>query len=216
MPYFTRRAFLLSGPLALLGTALGGRLPALARTAPEGLTPAQTEGPFYPDSLPEDRDSDLIRIAETDGRAEGEILDLKGRVTDPQGDPFPDCRIVIWQADAGGRYLHSGDSRPSERDPHFQGYGTTRSDSEGRYAFRTIRPVPYGSRTPHIHFKIHSPEGQTLTTQMYVAGEPLNESDWLYNRLSGAEKERLTVKLEVREGEVGARWEGHFPIVLPR
>ncbi|MFC4353259.1 protocatechuate 3,4-dioxygenase subunit beta [Fodinicurvata halophila] len=216
MAYLTRRIFLLSGPLALAGAAFGTRLPALAGTAPEGLTPSQTEGPFYPDSLPAERDNNLVRLAEADSRAEGEILELQGRVLDADGTPFPECRIEIWQADAGGRYLHSGDDREGARDPLFQGYGTTRSDSEGRYGFRTIRPVPYGSRTPHIHFKVHPPEGETLTTQMYVAGEPLNGEDWIYSRLSEAEKARLSVELKALDDEDGTRWAGHFPIVLPR
>ncbi|MGM0561790.1 MAG: intradiol ring-cleavage dioxygenase [Pseudomonadota bacterium] len=213
---FSRRGFLLAGPLALAGMALAPRLQFPTVASEPGLTPAQTEGPFYPDSLPEDRDNDLLRIAGEEEHAKGEPLELAGTLSDPEGHPFADCLLEIWQADAAGRYHHSEDRAEGTRDPAFQGYGTTRTDSEGRYSFRTIRPVPYGSRTPHIHFKVHHPDGQVLTTQMYVADEQLNDSDWLYNRLSPEEQALVTVPLERLEKDEEATWTGHFPIVLPR
>lgn len=215
MSGFSRRGFLLIGPLAVAGMSLTPRLQLPALASEPGITPAQTEGPFYPDSLPEDIDNDLLRIAGEDEHAKGEPLDLEGTLSDPEGQPFDDCLIEIWQADAAGRYHHSGDSAEGTRDSAFQGYGTTRTDSEGRYSFRTIRPVPYGSRTPHIHFKIHHPGGNVLTTQMYVAGEQLNESDWIYNRLSPEQQALVTVSLERLEEDKEAAWTGHFPIVLP-
>lgn len=216
MSGFSRRGFLLIGPLAVAGLSLTSRLKFSALASKQGITPAQTEGPFYPDSLPEDRDSDLLRIAGEERHAKGDPLELQGRLSDPEGQPFPDCLIEIWQADAEGRYLHSGDRAEGAHDPAFQGYGTTRTDSKGHYTFHTIRPVPYGSRTPHIHFKVHPPNGEVLITQMYVAGEQLNESDWIYNRLSPEERALVTVSLERLEGEEDVTWTGRFPIVLPR
>lgn len=213
---FSRRGFLLAGPLAVAGMTLAPRLQFPALASEPGLTPAQTEGPFYPDSLPDDRDNDLLRIAGEEGHAKGEPLELAGTLSDPEGQPFADCLLEIWQADAAGRYHHSEDRAEGARDLAFQGYGTTRTDSQGRYSFRTIRPVPYGSRTPHIHFKVHHPDGNVLTTQMYVAGEQLNESDWLYNRLSPEQQALVTVTLERLEEDEEAAWTGHFPIVLPR
>ena len=82
--------------------------------------------------------------------------------------------VEIWQCDADGIYNHPGDDGQKRRDAAFQGYGRAEVDGDGRYAFRTIRPVAYPGRTPHIHFKVHAPGAGRLTTQMYVAGEPQN------------------------------------------
>ena len=62
-------------------------------------------------------------------------------------------------------------------DENFQGYGQTLTDATGDYRFRTIRPVPYPGRTPHIHFAVSAPGSPRFVTQMYVAGEPQNERD---------------------------------------
>jgi len=64
---------------------------------------------------------------------------------------------------------------------------------DGRYRFRTIRPAPYTGRTPHIHFKVRLPNRELLTTQMYVAGDPGNARDFLWNNLDEAGRAALTV-----------------------
>ena len=52
----------------------------------------------------------------------------------------------------------------------------TVTDAEGRYAFRTIRPVPYGGRPPHLHFKLAHARAGPLTTQLYPRGESAERS----------------------------------------
>ena len=176
-------------------------------------TPQQTPGPFYPDELPADADNDLVLIEGALREAGGEPLELSGRIADLAGEPVAGGLVEIWQCDANGRYLSARDwSLFAERDPYFQGYGRSATDSDGRYRFRTIRPVPYSGRTPHIHFRIYGPEGPALTSQMYVAGEPRNAHDGIYGRLSEAEQARVTVPLEPI-GE--AAWRTRFDIVLP-
>jgi protocatechuate 3,4-dioxygenase beta subunit len=209
---WTRRNLIARGGAAL---ALGLDPTAVwaSRLAP---TPAQSEGPFYPDYFPPDTDNDLVRLVGRARDAEGEILALEGWVVDPAGRPASETLVEIWQADANGRYLASGDRwgfRP--RDENFQGYGTAWTDAEGRYRFRTIRPVPYTGRTPHIHVKVHHPEGRVLTTQMYVADEPLNAGDVLYRRLGADERRRVTVPLARLGGSADAAWGARFEIVLP-
>jgi protocatechuate 3,4-dioxygenase beta subunit len=176
-------------------------------------TPTQTAGPFYPDELPVDADNDLVLIEGALREAGGEPLELSGRIVDLAGAPVAGGLVEIWQCDANGRYLSARDwSHFAERDPYFQGFGRSAMDDDGRYRFRTIRPVPYSSRTPHIHFRIYSPKGPELTTQMYVAGESRNAHDVIYGRLSEAEQARVTVPLEPI-GE--AAWRTRFDIVLP-
>jgi len=154
-------------------------------------TPAMSEGPFYPerfDPLPSAR---LLR-----GSSPGaEPLRLEGRVRDVEGRPLAGARVEIWQCDATGRYHHSRDSRADERDPHFAGFGWTPTDEQGRYAFDTIRPVPYPGRTPHIHLAVREGERRRLVTQIFVEGEAGNARDVLYRWLPDRAKALLTVRL---------------------
>jgi protocatechuate 3,4-dioxygenase beta subunit len=209
MPLFTRRS-----ALAASGAALLAASPFAGFAAGLAATPAQSEGPFYPDRFPADTDADLVRIAGRARDASGEILILEGRVLDPEGRPAAGTLVEIWQTDANGRYIASGDrSGARPRDDDFQGYGAARTDGEGGFRFRTIRPVAYHGRAPHIHVKAHHPEGRVLTTQMYIAGDPANASDGLFRRLAPAGRERLAVPL-TRAAD-GAEWRARFKIVLP-
>ena len=140
-------------------------------------TPAQTPGPFYPKTLPLDADNDLVRIAGHAREAAGTITHLFGRIVDTDGRAIAKARIEIWQCDSRGHYHHVDDGDVRRLDPDFQGYGKTVSADDGTYRFRTIRPVPYPGRTPHIHVAVTSATGRRLVTQMYVAGEALNDRD---------------------------------------
>jgi protocatechuate 3,4-dioxygenase beta subunit len=177
------------------------------------LTPEQTEGPFYPPELPTDRDADLVRVTGLDAQAQGRVTHILGRVLDRQGRAMPGITIEIWQCDANGRYLHPGD-RGRSPDPGFQGYGAVLADRDGGYRFRTIRPVAYPGRTPHIHFKLRRDGRELLTTQMYVAGEPLNARDGLYRSLDAEERERVTVALNPAPEIEAESLKGVFEIVL--
>ncbi|HUF86029.1 MAG TPA: protocatechuate 3,4-dioxygenase [Thermohalobaculum sp.] len=179
----------LSRRLALGVLALGGAAAGLARTAAALVaTPPQTAGPFYPPPAdrPGDDDWDLVKVAGKVREAGGEVMHLAGRVLDAGGEPVAGALIEIWQCDANGRYLHHRDRGGAARDPHFQGFGATRTDAGGRYRFRTIRPVPYPGRTPHIHARVIRPDGSELITQIYLDGHPLNQRDFLFRRLGRA------------------------------
>jgi len=132
-------------------------------------TPAQTEGPFYPRTIPAERDGDLTRVAGRAEVAQGTILYLSGTVAGTDGAPLKGAVVELWQCDAFGTYHHVGES--GRQDARFQGYGVVTTDSDGRYAFKTIRPVPYPGRTPHLHLKLAHPDAKPLTTQLYVAGD---------------------------------------------
>jgi protocatechuate 3,4-dioxygenase beta subunit len=160
----------------------------LAETSPVG------EGPFYPDELPLDTDNDLLLINDAITPAVGEVTHLTGRVLTTTGQPMRNAFVEIWQCDANGVYHHPGDRR-GPADPNFQGFGHTVAGQDGAYRFRTIVPVAYPGRTPHIHVKVLGAEVEALTTQMYVAGNPDNLRDGLYRRL-GRAAELVTVELQ--------------------
>jgi protocatechuate 3,4-dioxygenase beta subunit len=208
--FFTRRAALAAGVawLALPGLALPARAAELIPT------PAQSEGPFYPVEFPPETDWDLVRMGGAAKPALGTIAYIEGRILDRNGKAVPRARVEIWQCDAKGRYRHPGDAR-GPRDEEFQGFGRVDTADDGAYQFRTIRPVAYPGRTPHIHFAVLAPGAARFVTQMYVAGEPLNKRDFLLNSVRDQKaRERLIVPLAPTDAESGAL-RGRFDIVLP-
>lgn len=166
------------------GMALGAVLLRSPRLFADELarTPDQTAGPFYPDRLPLDTDNDLLVVNSDITPAVGSITHLTGTVRDTKGRPVRNMLVEIWQCDSNGIYLHTGhEARNKHRqDKHFQGFGRFLTGTKGEYYFRTIKPVPYSSRTPHIHFKVKKGSDVLLATQCYVKGHPLNQRDGIY------------------------------------
>ena len=208
----TRRC-LIGGTLA--GAAL---LPAGLQAQPRSLllpTPKGTAGPFYPVAFPDDTDADLVLLRGSDARALGTVAHVGGRVVGTDGAPVTGALVEIWQCDANGRYHHPGDARGAAPDPAFQGYGQVRTGADGAYRFRTIRPVAYPGRTPHIHFAVQAPGRPALVTQMYVEGERLNAADFLYRNLGDPRRQAaVTVRLDEAGGIEAGALAGTFDIVL--
>lgn len=132
---------------------------------------------FYPRTLPLDVDNDLLIINDAITPAIGTVTHLSGRVLDSSGAALRNMVVEIWQVDGHGVYLHPGSARHEKRDTNFQGFGRFLTGSTGEYYFRTIKPVPYPGRTPHIHLKIKKGDREILTTQCYIKGEPRNDRD---------------------------------------
>jgi protocatechuate 3,4-dioxygenase, beta subunit len=178
-------------------------------------TPAQTEGPFYPDKLPLDTDNDLIIVNDSITPAVGTITHLTGRILDVKGNPVNNALVEIWQCDNKGVYIHTKDSTGKKRDKNFQGFGRFLTSSKGEYYFRTIKPVPYGPRTPHIHFKIKKGGKELLTTQCYIKGFAGNKRDGIFLDIEG-DQARSAVLVDFapikgsRVGELAAK----FDVVL--
>lgn len=175
-------------------------------------TPRQMEGPFYPLEFPLDRDNDLVTVQGRSGKAFGEITNVGGRVLDTSGKPLAGVRIEIWQVNGYGRYHHPGDASDRPLDPNFQGYGTVVTGEDGGYRFRTVKPLPYPGRAPHIHFALRRSDFGSFTTQMYLAGAPENERDFLLSRIHDRRaRDSLLVALKpAPSGELA----GRFDIVL--
>jgi protocatechuate 3,4-dioxygenase beta subunit len=216
----------------LAGLTAGAALIATGRAAKAAcaLTAPQIAGPFYPVAV-QDFDWDLTRVSGGSGRAEGEVIEVVGQVLDAQCKPLPGCVVEIWQANVHGRYSHPrdrGDDRPL--DPNFQGYARLPTDKEGRYRFVTIVPGSYAAmgdwvRPPHIHYTVHAPFNPSMTTQMYFAGDPLNDKDLLLAPLTPAQRAGLEVAFDakgadgIRRGTfnpvLGAGWAPPPGLVMP-
>ena len=205
-----RRDFLRS--LTMAGAAFG----APGVFAQELLrTPAQTQGPFYPDRLPLDTDNDLVIVNDSLTSAVGEITWLTGRILTPRGDPVRNALVEIWQVDRNGAYLHTGSSNRAKRDANFQGFGRFLTGSTGEYLFRTIKPVPYPGRAPHIHIKVKIRGRDTLTTQLYVEGDPRNRVDDLLNSIQDPDmRASVIVPFAPRPGSRVGELSARFDVVL--
>ena len=170
-------------------------------------TPAQSEGPFYPVVFPKDSDHDLLRNGALN-YSEGQSAWVEGNFSDMAGKPVSGAQVEIWQCDHNGHYHHPGDG--GKADTRFQGFGRVTVGADGSYRFRTLRPAAYTGRAPHIHVKVKLGPRELLTTQLYVAGDPGNASDFSWRRLDQAGRAALTVPFSAGSDGLRAR----FPIVL--
>ncbi|HZM86560.1 MAG TPA: protocatechuate 3,4-dioxygenase [Blastocatellia bacterium] len=180
------------------------------------LTPAQTEGPFYPDKMPLDTDNDLLIINNAITPAVGAVTNLSGRILDRRGQPIRNAVVEIWQVDNNAAYLHTKSDNYPTRDKNFQGFGRFETGSTGEYRFRTIKPVVYpGRQAPHIHVLVKVKGRDKFTTQCYIKGHPGNAKDFVLKAITDA-KARESVIVDFismpgsRIGELAAK----FDIVL--
>lgn len=197
------------GAAALMASA-----PLLAEQ--RGPTPRQIEGPFFPTRDRADKDLDMTRIDGHAAQAQGEVVEVSGQVLDTEGAPVAGALVDVWQANRHGRYAHEADPNPAPLDPDFQGWARLVTDAEGRWRVRTIKPGAYPVskdwvRPPHIHFKVARRGYRELTTQMYFAGNPLNDVDRLLQELPADQRDRLVVDFST-----DAPPQGRFDIVLQR
>lgn len=209
----TRRNLLKNSLLSIGAISIASKS-ALATSC--GLTPAQTEGPFYPIQDQLDKDSDLTFVNSRFLRAQGEVIILKGIVIGSECSPVENALVEIWQACASGKYNHPGDPNPAKLDPNFQYWGRAITNSKGEYSFRTIIPGQYQAtstwmRPSHIHFKVHKRGYEELTSQLYFKGDRFNADDRILQSLSQSDQKNVIV--DFIKLDDGPRV-GHFNITI--
>lgn len=212
----------LQATLGALGTFSGSKvLGAIC-----GVTPAQGEGPYYPER-DLNRDNDLVHFGAR--AALGERIVLTGTVMDTACKPLAGALVEIWQAAASGKYNHTEDPNALPLDPNFQYWGRALTDTAGQYRFDTIIPGHYPLtprlvgvpptgpgqyRPPHIHFKVHARGFRSLTTQMYFDPKSYDDAD-LAKTVSDLNRwENVDANLVVHFGVVGTERRGVFDITL--
>ena len=190
-----REILMMSGVLAVSGMVFSPQL-ALAEAALQR-TPDQILGPFYPlKELPQT--SDLTKVSGRSGRAEGQVINVMGRVLNLAGEPVRGAKFEVWQANTHGRYTHPSDPNPAPLDPNFEGSAVLTTDLEGRYRFKTIKPAAYPAgpnrmRPAHIHFQVSGKQDK-IVTQMYFEDDPYNKTDPFLNSVGGPERQELLKK----------------------
>lgn len=214
-----RRQLLRTGT-ALATLAATAALPALASS--RRALVEMTDGPFYPPRAWRERwsdwDADLTRV-QRGGQvltARGELLGLEAVVADTQGRIVDGAELEIWQCDALAAYRHPDVAQePGRFDPGFQGFGNSVSDSRGAVRMRSIKPVPYPGRTPHIHLKLRHVSFGELTTQLFIAGDPGNARDGLWRRVAEAARPALEMQLLPAPADSGLRWLVRQTLTVP-
>ena len=209
--FSNRRKFVAT--CATLSTAT--LLPSWAFADELTATVPQTEGPFYPNKLPLDTDNDLLVINDSITPAVGQVTHLTGRVLDIKGDPVRNAQVEIWQVDNNARYIHTDDAKRGGSDKNFQGFGRFTTGSKGSYYFRTIKPVAYPGRTPHIHVCVKIKGKKKLVTQCYIKGEKLNAKDGPLSRVKDKKsRDSLIVDFKkIPKSKIG-ELQANFDIVL--
>lgn len=173
----TRRNLLAGSAFSAAGLALTSR--SFAATP----TPSEQVGPFYPVLRPGENIADLTRVAGRAERALGQTVEVAGRILKPDGKPVGSAMILIWHANAAGRYGHPRNYYDVAADPGFADHALIRSAGDGTFRLITVKPGSYpdgmgtdGWRTPHIHYEVIGEESR-LTTEMYFPDEPRNDAD---------------------------------------
>ncbi|MCP4166071.1 MAG: hypothetical protein GY759_09285 [Chloroflexi bacterium] len=160
--------------------------PVTARTntpAPDSTTPPEPVAESEPTAKPTAESSlaeSLLTAFPNTPQAQGEVVLIYGYVVDVNGDAVANAAVEFWQIDANGVYDHPSDPTTGDRDQTFQFYGTSVTDDDGLYYFRTISPGYYEPRPKHIHLKVKVDSKEALTLQFYfeedradLAGESL-------------------------------------------
>lgn len=185
-------------------------------------TAADIMGPFYHVQRPLDEGADLTRMEGHPGRAEGRVFEILGRIVNIQGEPVANATVELWQANAHGRYAHISDpNTAAPLDPAFQGFGKQTTNAAGEFRFMTIVPGAYPmdddsgrwTRARHIHFDIRGTHDR-LVTQVYFHDDPLNATDKLYQALSPADRETVTLTLQPAQGPGAAPEQAEWLVVL--
>src|SRR5262245_55254444 len=202
-----RRRFFRSMAAVSVGFTLPGYL-AEALT----LSPAVTQGPYYPltANIPLDKDNDLVQLNDNLTIASGIVCYISGRVLDNGGIPVRGALVELWHADREGDYLYSAAAaRNPACDANFAGFGQFLTGSTGEFRFRTIKAGLYMGRTRHFHWGVTLP-GRTVrsTTQTFwnETAYDLNGSVWatqnandmVYSGITNA-AQRASVALDYTE-----------------
>lgn len=202
----------------LLSDSLGvsSLVELLTHDAGQGTTDNTVLGPFYVPGSPERAEGDSM-LVDAD---EGQPVVLRGTVRNGAGRPIGGASLDVWQNASSGFYACQ---QPLDQSPGNL-RGLYRSDPEGFYEIRTIRPVPYpipddgpaGTllkangrgwwRPGHVHLWVRADGYKELITHVFDAESPFLDSDAVF----GVRRSLVRAFVPDAAGELEAR----FDIIL--
>jgi hydroxyquinol 1,2-dioxygenase len=159
---------------------------AINHRKPAGATETTVLGPFYVPGA-----GDLPQWADIANGCAGEPAYVSGHILDVNGAPIEGATLDIWQTDGEGWYDVQKPGAAWAR-------GKIRSDAKGFFGFRTVKPVSYPIptdgpvgqmllrmgrhpyRPAHIHTIVSAPGFATVTTHVFVNGDPYLDSDAVF------------------------------------
>lgn len=154
----------------------------------QGSTEHTVLGPYYWEGAPE-----LPSGSNLAEGVKGDPTFYSGRVLDVDGNPIPGALLDIWSGDGEGNY-----DMQMPGDVGMKARGRIRTDAQGRYAFRSIRPEYYPvptdgpvgvmlrkmgrhpMRPGHIHMIVSAPGYEAVTTHLFAAGSKYLDSDAVF------------------------------------
>jgi len=103
-------------------------------------TPDQILGPYFPTGRRPAAQDDLTAIKGVDRRAQGEVIEVAGRILKLDGGPVGGATLTVWQANSFGRYSHCNGANSAPLDPKWVGCGRICSNACGVYRIDTFVP----------------------------------------------------------------------------
>jgi protocatechuate 3,4-dioxygenase alpha subunit len=162
-----------------------------------------TLGPFFPPRYLDEGANDLTVFEGR--RAQGEAIEIRGRVLQEDGAPLENLVVEIWQADARGIFRHPADPRSAQADPNFLGWGRAATDADGNYHFKTILPGAPEGRAPHVNFMVmHSGLMRILKTTLFFD----DAADPVLGAVPSFRREMLIAKKKLDSYEFNIRLRG--------
>ena len=161
---------------------------AINNRKPSGATQSTVLGPFHVSNTPRKAMGDNLSLD-----LKGEPVFVSGRVLDPDGRPVDGATLDVWQTSGNGLY---DTQDPDQPENNLRGLFTTGAD--GRYFFRSVRPMPYSvptdgpvgrmllalgrdpMRPAHIHVILAAPGFDAVTTHLFIAGDEYLDSDAVF------------------------------------
>lgn len=166
--------------------ALAGMMAGPSALA-QSVTATSDMGPFYPQGYRGESDADLTRVAGAARQAEGQVIEVVGRVLDRFGKPIRGAQLDIWQANHHGRYDHPQDPAEMPLDPGFQGFARITTGADGSWKLTTVKPgsyaSPIGQRTPHIHMDAAGQSSRAILQMYFPEDAAANAKDTLFRSL---------------------------------
>ena len=171
----------------------------------EGGTPRTIEGPLYVAGAPETKG--FARLDDGTDDENGTVLFMQGTVYGEDGNPVPNAKVEVWQANSLGNYSFFDESQSE-----FNLRRSIIADENGHYAFRSIVPLGYsvppegmtqkvlgplgrhGHRPAHIHFFVSADDKRKLTTQINIDGD-----EYLWDDFAFASREGLVPEVTIVE-----------------